>query len=284
MTMRLRCGSRVLDLTLPTVMGVLNVTPDSFSDAGRFLAPGRAVAQGLAMLEEGAAILDVGGESTRPGASPVTVEEELRRVLPVIEALRPRTEAVISVDTSKPEVMRAGLAAGADLINDVRALSAPGAIEVVAASGCAVCLMHMRGEPATMQLDPRYEDVVREVREYLLARVAACRAAGIAAERIVIDPGIGFGKTLEHNLELLRRLPELTATGFPVLLGLSRKSTVAALTGRTAGDRLPGSVALASIGVLQGARIVRAHDVGPTLDAVRVALAVRDREFPGKAR
>jgi dihydropteroate synthase len=258
-------------------MGVLNVTPDSFSDGGRFLDPERAVKHGMRMAEEGAAIIDVGGESTRPGAGAVSAAEEIDRVLPVIERLAARCEAVVSVDTSKPEVMRAAAAAGAGLINDVRALTAPGALEAAAATGCAVCLMHMRGEPATMQRDPTYADVTSEVKAFLLDRAHMCVASGIPAERLAIDPGIGFGKTLEHNLELLRRLPELAATGLPVLVGLSRKSSVGALTGRPEGERLAGSLALAALAVFNGARIVRAHDVAPTVDAVKVASAVRDR-------
>jgi dihydropteroate synthase len=259
-------------------MGVLNVTPDSFSDGGRFAGLEHAIAQGLRLAQEGATLIDVGGESTRPGAAPVSVEEELQRVVPVIEALRARTHAVISADTSKAEVMRAALAAGAGLINDVRALRLPGALEAVAGSSCAVCLMHMQGEPATMQQDPQYGSVVAEVRDFLLERVAACRAAGIAQNRLVIDPGIGFGKTLAHNLELLRELRRLVATGLPVLLGISRKSPVAALTGRSLAERLAGSVAFAAIGVLNGAHIMRAHDVAPTLDAMKVALALRSRD------
>jgi dihydropteroate synthase len=256
-------------------MGVVNVTPDSFSDGGRFGSTEHAVAHALKMVEEGARIIDVGGESTRPGAAAVDAREEIARVLPVIEALRPRTQAILSVDTSKPEVMRAVLAAGADFINDVRALSVPGALEAVAESHCGICLMHLQGEPATMQREPRYTDVVGEVRAFLLARVAACRAAGIAPDRILIDPGFGFGKTLEHNLQLLRELPQLTATGLPVLVGLSRKSTVAALIGQAGGERLYGSLALAALAVWQGARVVRAHDVAATLDAVRAASAAR---------
>jgi dihydropteroate synthase len=217
----------------------------------------------------------VGGESTRPGADPVPVAEELGRVIPVIERLAARTRAVISVDTSRPEVIRAAAAAGAGLINDVRALRVAGALEAAAASGCGVCLMHMLGEPATMQREPRYADVVGEVRAFLLERVLACRSAGIDRDRLAIDPGFGFGKTVDHNLELLRRLPELAAEGLPVLVGLSRKSTVGALTGRPAGERLAGSLALAALAVLGGARIVRAHDVAATVDAVRVAHAVR---------
>src|SRR5258708_21201575 len=220
----LRCADRTLELGRPAVMGVLNVTPDSFSDGGRFLSPEAAVEQGVRLAGEGAALIDVGGESTRPGAEPVSVEEELRRVVPVIERLRALTGAIISVDTSKPEVMRAASSAGAGLINDVTALRSPHALAAAAASGCAVCLMHMQGEPRTMQLAPRYTDVVGEVRAFLAARVAACLGAGLAAERLVVDPGFGFGKTLEHNLTLLRRLPELAVEGRPVLVGLSRKS------------------------------------------------------------
>ncbi len=305
----LRCAGRALDLRAPLVMGVLNVTPDSFSDGGRFADPDRAVEHALRMVEEGAAIIDVGGESTRPGASPVSVAEELRRVLPVIERLAGRTAAVISVDTGKPEVMRAAAAAGAGLINDVRALTAPGALAAAAATSCAVCLMHMQGEPATMQRGPTYTDVVSEVKAFLLERAHACRASGMPEERIAIDPGFGFGKTLAHNLELLRRLPELAASGVPVVVGLSRKSMAAALAGPRTGaragggppgeppsdsgrlgaarpgggpppaaERLPASLALAAIAVLNGACIVRAHDVAATLDAVKVALAVREPE------
>jgi dihydropteroate synthase len=271
----LRCADRTLDLTTPVVMGVINVTPDSFSDGGRFFAPPAAIEQGVRLAAEGAALIDVGGESSRPGADPVNAAEELRRVLPVIEQLRVRTDAVISVDTSKPEVMRAVAAAGAGFINDVRALCAPGALEAAAASGCAVCLMHMQGEPRTMQLAPAYRDVVREVREFLTARVAACEAAGLEHARLVLDPGFGFGKNLEHNLTLLRHLEELACEGLPLLVGLSRKSMLGKLTGRAPGERLHGSVALAAIAALRGARIVRAHEVAPTLDALRVAAALR---------
>ena len=270
----LRCADKTLDLTHPLVMGVLNVTPDSFSDAGRFASPDEAVQHGLRLAAEGAALIDVGGESTRPGARPVTAEEELRRVLPVIEQLRRATTAVISIDTSKPEVMRAAASAGAGFINDVRALREPGALEAAAASGCGLCLMHMQGEPRTMQVAPHYRDVVGEVRAFLAARVAACRDAGIDAARITIDPGFGFGKSLEHNLTLLRHLPELAADGPPVLVGLSRKSTVGKLTGREPGERVYGSVALAVIAALKGAHIIRAHDVAATVDALKVTAAV----------
>jgi dihydropteroate synthase len=257
-------------------MGVVNVTPDSFSDAGRFFAPEQAVAHGVRLAAEGAALIDVGGESTRPGASPVDAQEELRRVLPVIERLRAATRAIISVDTSKPEVMRAASAAGAGLINDVRALREPGALEAAAASGCAVCLMHMQGEPRTMQHAPRYADLLGEVRAFLQARVTACRAAGLAGERLLVDPGFGFGKTFEHNLALLRRLPELAADGVPVLVGLSRKSMLGTLTDRPPAERVYGSVALAVIAALNGARIIRAHDVAATVDALRVVAAVHE--------
>jgi len=256
-------------------MGVLNVTPDSFSDGGRFLAADAAVEQGLRMAAEGAALIDVGGESTRPGAAPVGVAEELRRVLPVIEGLRGATAAIISVDSSRPEVLAAAAAAGAEFINDVRALREPGALAAAAAGGCGVCLMHMQGTPGSMQLAPHYDDVLQEVRSFLAARVAACRAAGIAAERLAIDPGFGFGKTVEHNLTLLRQLGELAADGRPVLVGLSRKSMLGTLTQRPLAQRLYGSVALAVIAALNGARIIRAHDVAPTVDALKVAAAVQ---------
>jgi len=256
-------------------MGVVNVTPDSFSDGGRFFSVGAAVEHGLRLAQQGAALIDVGGESTRPGAEPVGTEEELRRVVPVIERLRAGTSAIISVDTSKPEVMRAASAAGAGLINDVRALREPGALAAAAASGCAVCLMHMQGEPRTMQRAPSYADVVGEVRTFLAGRVAESIAAGLTPERLVVDPGFGFGKTLEHNLALLRRLGELAADGPAVLVGLSRKSMLGTLTERAAGERLYGSVALAVIAALNGARIIRAHDVAATVEALKVTAAVQ---------
>jgi dihydropteroate synthase len=273
----LRCGDQTLELTRPLVMGVLNVTPDSFSDGGHFPTTESAYAHGLRLAEEGAALIDVGGESTRPGATAVDGATELARVLPVIERLRRATGAVISVDTSKPEVMRAACDAGAGLINDVRALRAPGALAAAAAAGAAVCLMHMQGEPRTMQLAPHYEDVVREVRAFLAERVTASRAAGIAAERLLVDPGFGFGKSIEHNLTLLRRLDALAADGVPVLVGLSRKSMLGKLTDRGPGERVHGSVALAVLAALRGARIIRAHDVAATVDALKVVRAV----YPG---
>jgi dihydropteroate synthase len=255
-------------------MGVVNVTPDSFSDGGRFFDCAAACAHARQMIDAGAAIIDIGGESTRPGAAPVALEEELRRVLPVIEALR-GSDVILSIDTSKPEVMRAAARAGAGIINDVRALREPGALQSALESGCAVCLMHMQGEPRTMQLAPQYADVFAEVRAFLAARAAACRAAGIADARLVIDPGFGFGKTVEHNLTLLRRLSELARDGLPVLVGLSRKSMLGTLTQRAPGERTAGSVALAVVAALGGARIVRAHDVAPTVDALRVVAAVQ---------
>jgi dihydropteroate synthase len=273
----LRCADKTLDLSQPVVMGVVNVTPDSFSDGGRFFSVEAAVEHGVRLAGEGAALVDVGGESTRPGAEPVGAEEELERVIPVIERLRAATTAIISVDTSKAEVMRAAGAAGAGLINDVRALREPGALAAAAASGCAVCLMHMQGEPRTMQRAPSYVDVVAEVRAFLAGRVAESISAGLAPERLTVDPGFGFGKTLEHNLTLLRRLGELAADGPPVLVGLSRKSMLGTLTGRAAGERLYGSVALAVIAALNGARIIRAHDVAATVEALRVTAAVRGR-------
>jgi dihydropteroate synthase len=253
MPLTLACRSTILDLGAPVVMGVLNVTPDSFSDG---------------------AIIDVGGESTRPGAAPVTAAEEIERVVPVIERLAARSAVPISIDTSKPAVMRAAIAAGARIINDVRALRVPGALEEAASSGAAVCLMHMQGDPGTMQASPRYDDVVSEVGAFLLERVAVCRAAGIDASRICIDPGIGFGKRPGHNLVLLARLRELADLQFPVLVGVSRKSLIGIMTGRAAGDRLAGSMALAAMCVERGASIIRAHDVAETLDALGVVTAL----------
>lgn len=246
-------------------MGVVNVTPDSFSDGGRFFDPKSAVAHARQLAAEGADILDLGGESTRPGAAPVSVDEELGRVLPVLEKI---SDLCVSVDTRRPEVMQAALGAGASMINDVNALAAPGALEAVARSKCAVCLMHKKGEPATMQRDPHYDDVVREVRAYLGQRVEAATAAGIAAARIVVDPGFGFGKTAGHNLELLRNLSSLSK--FPILAGLSRKSTLGKLTGRPVEERLAGSLAMALLALQSGATILRVHEVKETRDVIAV--------------
>jgi dihydropteroate synthase len=274
----LRCADQTLDLATPLVMGVINVTPDSFSDGGQFLDTAVAIEHGLRLAGEGAAILDIGGESTRPGAADVAEEEELRRVLPVIERLRARTSAVISIDTSKPAVMRAAAAAGAGLINDVRALREPGALDAAAATDCAVCLMHMQGEPRTMQLAPAYRDVVSEVKAFLAERVQAARAAGLSGDRLVIDPGFGFGKTLEHNLQLLRRLRDVAVQALPLLAGLSRKSIVGKLIGRPGGERVYGSIALAVIAAQNGANIIRAHDAAATADALRTLAAVEGKQ------
>jgi dihydropteroate synthase len=258
------------------------VTPDSFSDGGRFLDLHAALAQAERMALDGAAIIDVGGESTRPGATPVDEDEELRRVLPVIERLAAMLSIPVSVDTQKPAVMRRAIAAGASLVNDVSALAVPGAIEAVARSDAAVCLMHMQGVPGTMQDAPRYGDVLTEVRSFLGRRVAACETAGIARSRIAIDPGFGFGKTLEHNLALLAGLPALAADGQPVLAGLSRKRMIGSLTGRDGDGRLAGSLAAAVLAAWNGARIIRAHDVRETVDALRVvaaAAAIRDNRI-----
>ncbi|MGE5089028.1 MAG: dihydropteroate synthase [Candidatus Levyibacteriota bacterium] len=268
----LRCGRHRIDLSSPCVMGIVNVTADSFSADGS-TDHRTAIAHARRLLEDGAAIVDVGGESTRPGAAPVAEDIELGRVIPVVEALA-GDGAVVSVDTMKPAVMRAAIAAGASMVNDVTALAAPGAIEAVAAGGAAVCLMHMQGEPRTMQRDPHYVDVVADVRRFLAARAQACRDAGIEADRIVVDPGFGFGKSVAHNLDLLRRLDAIVELGFPVLAGLSRKSTLGAITGRDVGERLSASVAAALAAALRGARILRVHDVRETVDALAVWRAI----------
>jgi len=274
---RLNCAGRDLDLSSPVVMGVLNVTPDSFSDGGLFVDVASALDHAERMIEAGAAIIDVGGESTRPGAAPVSVDEEIRRILPIVEALVSRGVRV-SVDTSKPEVIRAALAAGVHLVNDVRALQSPGALEAAADSSAAICLMHMQGTPGTMQNAPTYEDVVAEVTDFLKARVDACLTAGVDRGRLVIDPGFGFGKTLEHNLDLLRGLPKIAADiGLPILAGLSRKSMLSILTGRAVEERLAGSLALAFAALDGGARIIRCHDVAETGDVVKVWTALRGR-------
>lgn len=254
-------------------MGVVNITPDSFSDGGQFLSADAAIAQGRRLAEEGAAILDLGAESTRPGAQPVSEDEELTRLMPVLEALR-GLDIPVSIDTRRARVMRAVLVAGASMINDIEALAGPGSLEAVAASDCGVCLMHKQGDPATMQVAPHYDDVVAEVGAFLAARVAAAEAVGIARRRIVVDPGFGFGKTAAHNLELLRNLPKLAAAGVPVLAGLSRKSTLGALTGRPAGERMAASVAAALLAAQRGATILRVHDVAATRDALAVWRAV----------
>jgi dihydropteroate synthase len=270
----LDCGGRPLDLSRPAVMGILNVTPDSFSDGGVFLSRESAIAHARRMADEGADIIDVGGESTRPGAQPVSAQEEMDRVVPVIEALREKISLPISIDTSKPEVMRAAVAAGAGFINDVRALRDEGALEAAASLQVPVCLMHMQGEPRGMQENPRYRDVLSEIGDFLRTRLQAARAAGIPAQHLVIDPGFGFGKTLEHNLELLRGLKKLQSLGAPILVGLSRKSLIGKALGLPVEGRLQASVALALMAVQNSARIVRVHDVGPTVEALRMWSAV----------
>jgi dihydropteroate synthase len=277
MTTVLRCGRFELALDRPLVMGVVNVTPDSFYDGGWHFDPAAAVAHARRLAEEGADLLDVGGESTRPGAAPVAAEAELARILPVLAGVADLAVPV-AVDTMKPEVMREALAHGAAMINDVTALAAPGALEAVAASDAGVCLMHMQGSPRTMQADPTYADVTAEVRDFLAARAAACERAGIARDRIVVDPGFGFGKTVDHNLTLLARLGEIAALGFPVLAGWSRKSSLGRITGRPAEERLAASLAAALIAVQRGARIVRVHDVAATRDALAVLAAVKGAE------
>ena len=265
----LRFGEQRLDLAHPRVMGILNVTPDSFSDGGMFLDREQALEHARRMVADGADIIDIGGESTRPGAIPVREDEELERVIPLIEALA-REGMRVSVDTVKPAVMREALAAGAGMINDVRALREPGAIDAVAAGRAAVCLMHMQGEPRTMQAEPYYVDVVKDVREFLVERALACEAAGIARDRIVIDPGFGFGKTVAHNLALLRSLDVFKATGYPVMAGISRKSMLGGIAGRDVKERVVASVAAALAAVTRGASIVRVHDVRETVDALKV--------------
>ncbi len=265
-----------LSVPVPAVMGILNVTPDSFSDGGHFDRLDNALRQALQLADDGAAIIDVGGESTRPGADGVSEQQELDRVIPVIEAVRAETDIPISIDTSKARVMRAAVAAGAAMINDVGALRGDGALQAAADLGVAVCLMHMQGEPRTMQLDPSYDDVVADVAAFLDERVAACITAGIDKDHIVVDPGFGFGKTRDHNVELLANLRQLRVRSCPVLVGVSRKSTLGELTGREVGQRMPASVAAAAIAVINGAAIVRAHDVAATVDALEIAHAVNE--------
>ncbi|MDA0983886.1 MAG: dihydropteroate synthase [Proteobacteria bacterium] len=270
----LRCGRYALAPDRPLLMGVLNVTPDSFSDGGRFLHREAAISHARRLAAEGADLLDIGGESSRPGAAPVGEDEELDRILPVLDALRD-LPLPLSVDTRRPRVMREALAAGASMINDIEALEAPGALAAVASSSCCVCLMHKKGDPATMQRDPVYADVVAEVKTYLAARIAACEAAGIARGRIVGDPGFGFGKSAAHNLEMLRRLDEFAELGVPIASGWSRKSTLGAITGRPADERLAASLSAALLSAQAGATILRVHDVKETRDALAVWLALR---------
>ncbi len=270
------CGGRPLRLERPRICGIVNVTPDSFSDGGEFFDADKAITHGLELVGQGADLLDIGGESTRPGAEEISADEEIRRIVAVIEALAAKTDVPISVDTSKPDVMRAAVAAGAGMINDVHALRRDGALEAAADLKVPVCLMHMLGEPRTMQENPHYGDVVSEVRSFLAERIFACEMSGIDKKRIIADPGFGFGKTLEHNLALLRGLDQLAALGVPLMAGLSRKSMIGKLTGRDAGRLAAGSAAAAMIAVQRGAMIVRVHDVAETCDALAVWQAVAD--------
>lgn len=275
MTQNFHCGRYVLNAERPLIMGIVNLSDDSFSGDGLGGNAEAAIALGGRLLEEGAHILDFGAESSRPGAEPVPTQQEVDRLLPVIEALRD-CGAPLSIDTVKPEVMRAVLEAGADIINDINALRAPGAMEIVAASKAGVCLMHMQGDPGNMQKSPHYNDVIVEVAEFLAERVAAAEAAGIALNRIVVDPGFGFGKTLEHNIELMRRLDELVVPGLPLLVGLSRKSMLGLISGRPAHERVHAGIAAHVLAVTRGARIVRVHDVAATRDALAILQAVED--------
>lgn len=270
------CAGKPLDLSRPCVMGILNVTPDSFSDGGDYFSLENALQHARRMVSEGAAVIDVGGESTRPGAAPVSLDEELDRVIPVIEALGKTLTVPVSIDTRKPEVMQAAVAAGAGLINDVNALQETDAVTIAAGLGVPVCLMHMQGIPESMQASPDYEDVVAEVISFLLARAQVCIDAGIAPEQIILDPGFGFGKTVEHNLQLLHYLERLVSAGFPVLVGLSRKSLIGKVLDLPVDKRLYPGVALAVLAVWKGAAIVRCHEVVETLEAIRMCQAVRD--------
>ena len=272
--MKLRAGKFLLTLDRPLVTGIVNVTPDSFSDGGKFLARDSAIAHARRLIEDGADLLDIGGESTRPGAATISLQEELDRVMPVLEAVV-ADGLPVSIDTQKAEVMTAAINAGAAMVNDVNALQATGAMAVCAASKVAVCLMHKRGAPATMQTAPAYEDVVAEVTAFLLTRSKACMEAGIASDRIVLDPGFGFGKTIEHNFRLLRELKVLVALGYPVLAGFSRKASLGIVTGRAADERLAASIVAAVLCAQNGATILRVHDVRETVDAIKVLMAAR---------
>ncbi|MDU8629908.1 dihydropteroate synthase [Pseudomonas syringae group sp. 243L2] len=275
---RLPCGNRVLDLAHTHVMGILNATPDSFSDGGRYSQLDAALRHAEAMVQAGATLIDVGGESTRPGARPVSASEEVERVAPVVEVIARELDVIISVDTSTPEVMLATAGLGAGLINDVRSLQRPGALEAAASTGLPVCLMHMLGEPGTMQNDPYYDDLVGEVCAFLAERIKQCAAAGIDQQKIILDPGFGFAKTLEHNLSLFKHMEALHALGQPLLVGVSRKSMIGAVLGRPVDQRLSGGLALAALAMTKGARILRVHDVAETADVVRMIAAVQAAE------
>lgn len=272
---KLVCADKSLDLSAPQVMGIVNVTPDSFSDGGRFLTVDKALAQARKLVDDGAAIIDIGGESTRPGSEPVPAEEEIRRVVPAIEAIAAELDVPISIDTMKAEVMRAAVQAGAGIINDVNALRGENALSTAVELGVPVCLMHMQGTPQTMQKDPVYDDVVQEVIDFLQERIAACEQAGMARQNMILDPGFGFGKKARHNLRLMKHLSRMTGLGYPVLVGVSRKSIIGAMLNTSVDERLAGSLSLASIAVWQGAKIIRSHDVKETVQAVRLAEHVK---------
>ncbi|OEY65616.1 dihydropteroate synthase [Marinobacter sp. X15-166B] len=274
--MQIDFNGRTLTMDQCHVMGILNVTPDSFSDGGQYTGVSDALFRARRMVDEGAAFIDVGGESTRPGAAPVSVQEELDRVCPVVEAVVRELDVVVSVDTSTPELMAATAQLGAGLINDVRALNRPGAVEAVRQAGLPVCLMHMQGQPVDMQVAPRYQSVTRQVSAFLMDRVRVAEEAGIAPENILLDPGFGFGKNLQHNLQLLATLDRFRVLGYPLLVGLSRKSMLGAVTGREVTERLPASLAAATIAAMKGAAIIRVHDVRETVDAVRLVSAVKE--------
>ncbi|HSI38281.1 MAG TPA: dihydropteroate synthase [Methylotenera sp.] len=273
--MQFLCGKYQLNLNRPHVMGIVNVTPDSFSDGGKFSKAELAIEHALELIAEGADILDIGGESTRPGATPVSLDEELHRVIPVIQALSKLSTVPISIDTYKPEVMREAIAAGADIVNDVRALQEDGALDLIANSNAGVCLMHMQGTPQTMQLDPHYADVVAEVKQFLVERLNAALGHGIAKERIMLDPGFGFGKTTAHNIALIQHLDQQVAIGQPLLVGLSRKAVLGKIAGGDEQQRLYAGIASSVISAMKGAKILRVHDVKATVDALKVVAAIQ---------
>lgn len=269
-TMILRSNNKTLSLDTPQVMGIVNVTPDSFSDGGKFNSIDAAISQVESMIQAGVTIIDIGGESTRPGAPDVALEEELKRVIPVIKAIRERFDVWISVDTSKAEVMKQAVEAGADIINDVRALQEPGALEVAAQAGVPICLMHMQGQPRTMQSNPHYDDLLRDVSEFLAQRIDACEAVGIKKTQLILDPGFGFGKTLEHNYHLLAHLEKFHQFGLPLLAGMSRKSMIFKLLDKAPADCLAGSLACATLAAAKGAQIIRVHDAKETVEAMKI--------------
>ncbi len=274
--MKMNFAGHELDLSQSHVMGIVNMTPDSFSDGGNYNRLDAALVRAESFVRDGATFIDIGGESTRPGAADVSVQEELDRVCPLVEAIRERLDVAISVDTSQPEVIRESAARGAGLINDVRALQLDGALEAAAETGLPVCLMHMKGQPRSMQAQPHYDNVVADVSAFLMDRVAEAKAAGVRGENIILDPGFGFGKTLEHNLQLLAGLGQMNALGYPLLVGMSRKTMLGDITGREVSERLPASLAVATISAMSGSAIIRVHDVSETVDAVKVVTALRN--------